>query len=116
MVLGLAIRNFVDAEPFVRGSEQAGKMPLDVLNVVELRCQGVFSVDDNDFPVCLFFVEQRHHTQDLNLLDLTCVADKLSDFAHVERVIVAFGLGLGMDNIGIFPCLERLSSGYECDE
>lgn len=35
LVLGLAIGNFVDAEPLVGGTEKAGQVPLDVLNIVE---------------------------------------------------------------------------------
>jgi hypothetical protein len=39
------------------------------------------------------------------LLDLAGVADKLADLADVERVVVAFGFGFGMDYIRVFPCL-----------
>ena len=87
-------------------------MALNVFNVVELGGQGVFSVNDNDFPVGLLLIEQGHHTKNLDLFNLTWVADELSDFAHVERVIIALGLGLGVDNVRVFPCLEKLSSGY----
>jgi hypothetical protein len=33
------------------------------------------------------------------------VADQLADLAHIQRVIVALGLGLGMDDVGVFPGL-----------
>jgi hypothetical protein len=65
-------------------------------------------VNDNDLPVCLFLVEQCHDTKDLDLLDLTGVADQLADLADVQRVIVTLGLRLGVNNIRVFPCLRGL--------
>lgn len=81
-------------------------MTLDVLNVVELGSKRVVDVDDDDLPVGLFLIQKGHHTENLNLLDLTGVADKLTDLADVERVIVSLGLGLGVDNVGVFPGLK----------
>ena len=81
-------------------------MALNVLNVVELRSKGVVDIDDDDLPVSLFLIEKSHHTEDLDLLDLAGVADKLTDFADIERVVVALGLGLGVDNIGVLPSLK----------
>lgn len=83
-------------------------MALDVLDVVELRCQRVVDVDDDDLPVGLLFVEEGHDAEDLDLLDLARVADELADLAHVERVVVALGLGLGMDDIGVLPGLVKI--------
>ena len=80
-------------------------MSLDILNVVELGCQWVFAVDDDDFPVRLFLVEQGHHAEDLDLLDLSWVADELSNLADVERIVVALGLGLGVDDVRVLPSL-----------
>ena len=36
LVLGLAVGDFVDAEPLVGGTEEAGEMSLDILDIVEL--------------------------------------------------------------------------------
>jgi len=80
---------------------------LDVFNVVELGCKGVLDVDDDDFPVGLAFIEEGHDTEDLDLLDLANIADLFADLADVERVVVTFGLGLGVELSGIFPSLRR---------
>lgn len=81
-------------------------MALDVLNVVQLRSKGVVDVNDNDLPVSLLFVEKGHDTEDLDLLDLAGVANKLTDLADIERVVVTLGLGLGVDGVGVFPGLR----------
>jgi hypothetical protein len=78
---------------------------LDILDVVELGCQRVVDIDDDDLPVSLLLVEERHDAEDLDLLDLAGVADELADLAHIERVVVALGLGLGVDDVGVFPGL-----------
>jgi hypothetical protein len=39
------------------------------------------------------------------LLDLTRVADQLTDLANVERVVVTLGLGLGVDRVRVLPGL-----------
>ena len=80
-------------------------MTLDILDIIELRSQWVVDIDDNDLPVSLLFVEQSHHTENLDLLDLTWVSDQLADLADVQWVVVSLGLGLRVDNIGIFPSL-----------
>lgn len=80
-------------------------MALDVLNVVELGGQRVVDVDDNDLPVGLSLVDQGHDTQNLDLLDLAGVADQLADLANIERVVVALGLGLGVDGLRVLPGL-----------
>lgn len=108
LVLGLAIGDLVDAEPLVRGPQQARKVALDILDVVELGSQRVVDVDDDDLPVGLLLVEQSHDAEDLDLDDLSGLVDELTNLAHVERVVVALGLGLGVDGIGVLP---RLRSG-----
>lgn len=80
-------------------------MALDVLDVVELGGKRVVHVDDDDLPVRLLLVEQGHDAEDLDLLDLAGVADQLADLADVERVVVALGLGLRVDGIGVLPGL-----------
>ena len=80
-------------------------MALDILNVVELGSQGVVDVNDNDLPVGLLLVEEGHDAQDLDLLDLAGVANKLTDLADIERVVVTLGLGLWVDGVGVLPGL-----------
>ena len=107
LVLGLAIGDLVDAEPLVGGAEEAGKVALDILDVVELGGQGVLDVDDDDLPVSLLLVKKSHDAQNLDLLHLAGVADELADLADVERVVVTLGLGLGVDVVGVLPGLDR---------
>jgi len=120
LVLGLAIRDLVDAEPFVGGAQQARQVAFNVLDVVKLGRQRVFNVNDNDFPVCLLLVQQSHHTENLDLLDFTGFSDQLADLAHVQWVVVALGLGLRMNNVGVFPSLvtkcERTREEQKCFE
>lgn len=107
LVLGLSVGDLVDAEPLVGGTQEAGEVTLNILNVVELGGKRVVDVDDNDLPVGLLLVDQSHDTEDLDLLDLTGVADKLTDLANVERVVITLGLGLGVDGVGVLPGLRR---------
>lgn len=105
LVLGLSIGDLVDTEPLVRGAQQAGEVLLDILDVVQPMSERVVDVDDDDLPVGLLLVQQGHHAQDLHLLDLARVADQLADLADVERVVVALGLGLWVDDVGVLPGL-----------
>jgi hypothetical protein len=107
LVLGLAVRDLVDTEPLVGGTEKARQVALNVLDVVELRGQRVVHVNDNDLPVSLLLVEKGHDTEDLDLLDLAGVANKLADLADIERVVVTLGLGLGVNDVGVLPGLQR---------
>lgn len=112
LVLWLAVRDLVDTEPLVGGSEEAREVAFDILDVIELGSKRVVDVDDNDLPVSLLLVEQGHDAEDLDLLDLAGVADELADLADVERVVVSLGLGLRVDDIGVFPGLFELVLAY----
>jgi len=107
LVLGLAIRDLVDTEPLIGSPQEARKVSLDVLDIVELRSQRVVDIDDNDLPIGLFFVKQGHHAQDLDLLDLARFGDELANLANVQWVVVSLGLGLWVNNIGVFPGLRE---------
>lgn len=109
LVLGLAIGDFVDAEPLIGGAEKARQVSLDILNVVELGGERVVDIDDDDLPVSLALVEQSHDTEDLDLLDLTGLGDELTNLADVERVVVTLSLGLGVGDVGVLPGLKRPS-------
>ena len=80
-------------------------MALDILDIVELWCQWVVDINNNDLPVGLLLVEESHDTENLDLLDLSWVADKLTDLADVQWVVVALGLGLWVDDIWVLPGL-----------
>lgn len=105
LVLGLAVGDLVDAEPLVGGAEEAWKMTLDVLDVVQLGRERVLHVDDDDLPICLFFVQEGHHAKDLHLLDFTGLRDELADLAHIQRVVVTLGLGFRVHNVWVLPSL-----------
>lgn len=84
-------------------------MTLDVLNVVQLGSKRVVDIDDDDLPVGLLLVQKGHDTEDLDLLDLTGVANQLTDLTDVQWVVVTLGLGLRVNNVGVFPGLSRNS-------
>jgi hypothetical protein len=107
LILRLAVRDLVDAEPLIRRAEKTGQVTLNVLDVVQARRKRVVDVDDNDLPVGLAFVEECHHTENLDLLDFTRLGDELADLADVQRVVVTSLLGLGVDNVGVFPGLRE---------
>lgn len=92
-------------EPLVRRTDETGEVVLDVLDVVELGRNGIVDIDDNDLPVGLALVKERHNSEHLDLLHLADVADLLTDLAHVERVVVALGLCLRVSVLGILPGL-----------
>lgn len=104
-VLGLAVRDFVDPEPLVGRTDQSGEVSLHILDIVQSRCKRVVDVDDEDFPVSLAFVEERHDTEHLDLLDLASVRDGFADLTDVERVVVTVGPGLGVLDVRVLPSL-----------
>jgi hypothetical protein len=53
-------RDFVVLEPVVKGFRDAGAEFLDVFDAVDERCDWVFDVDDQDFPVRLAAVVGRY--------------------------------------------------------
>lgn len=67
-------------------------------------------INDNDLPVGLFLIQEGHDAENLDLLDLTSVSNQFTDFANIKWIVVTFGLGLGVNDIGIFPGLK--SYGY----
>jgi len=109
LVLWLSVWNLVDTEPLICGAEKTRKVALNILDIVQLGCQWVVDINDNDLPVSLFLVEESHDTENLDLLDLSWVADELTDFANIEWVVVALGLGLRVDLVWVFPSLGESS-------
>lgn len=80
-------------------------MAFYVFDVVEFGRQGIVDVDDDNLPVGFAFVEERHHAEHFDLLDLAGVCDGFADFADVERVVVASGFGVWVCAVGVFPGL-----------
>lgn len=107
MVLGLSIGDLVDTEPLVGSAEKAREVALDILNVVELGSQRILDVNNNDLPVSLLLIEQSHDTEDLDLLDLTGVADELTNLTDIERVVIALSLGLRVNSVRVLPGLRE---------
>ena len=92
-------------EPFIRSADQSRQVPLNVLNVVQLRREGVEDVNDDDLPVGLTLVEQSHDAENLNLLHLSNISDLLADFTDIKGIVVTACLGLCVGLSGIFPSL-----------
>jgi hypothetical protein len=84
-------------------------VPLDILNVVEPGSKGVVDIDNKDLPVGLSLIEESHDTEDLDLLDLTGVADSLSDLTNIKGVVVTVGASLGVLDGRVFPSLGESS-------
>lgn len=107
LVLWLSVWDLVDAEPLIGRAEETREVTLNILNVVQLRCERVIDVNDDDLPVSLALVEQSHDTEYLDLLDLTRLRDELAYLADVERVVVTLLLGLWVGSIGVLPSLRE---------
>ena len=82
-------------------------MTFDVFNVVELRGEGILNINNEDLPVGLALIEESHDTENFNLLNLANIADLFADLTNIKRVVVALGLGLGVDDVGVLPGLEE---------
>ena len=80
-------------------------MALYVLDVVQFGRERVLDVDDENLPVRLALIEERHDPENLDLLDLSNVTDLLANLADIQRIVVAPGLGLSMLLSGILPRL-----------
>ena len=94
-------------EPLIGGTDKAGEVTLDILNVVQLGSKRVVDVNDENLPVGLTLIEESHDTEDLDLLDLADVADLFTDLTNIERIVVTLGLGLGVSLSRVFPSLEK---------
>jgi len=105
LVLRLPIWDLIDPEPLVGGSQETRKVALDIFDIVELRCQRIIHVNDDDFPVGLLLVQKSHDTENLDLFHLACVTNQLSDLADIQWIIISFRLGLWVDHVGVFPRL-----------
>ena len=82
-------------------------MPLDILNVVQLRGKWVIDVNGDEFPICLTFIKEGHCAKDFHLFDLAWVANFFTNFTDVEGVIVTFCFGFWVHHCWIFPCLKN---------
>jgi hypothetical protein len=51
-------------------------------------------INDYYFPVRLAVVQQPHHAQNFNSLDLAGVGDALADLARIDRIVIALMLGV----------------------
>lgn len=81
-------------------------MTFNVFYVINSWCQWIVNVNDDDLPICLFFIKQRHNTEDFDLLDLTRSRHKLANLTDIERIIVSFGFGFGVNDVWVFPGLD----------
>ena len=92
-------------EPLICRSDEAGKVVLDVLNVIELGCKRIVDIDDDDFPVGLALIKERHDSEHLDLLHLPDIADLLTNLTHIEGIVVALRLGLRVCGLRVLPSL-----------
>ena len=81
-------------------------MPLNILNVVQLACERIQDVNNDDLPIGLTLVQKCHNTENLDLLDLTNESNVLANLTDIKGIVVAPRLGFGVSLGGIFPCLS----------
>lgn len=74
---------------------------------MELFGERVGSVDDNDLPVGLAFVQQADGAQDLDLLDLSGRGAARANFYRIDRVVVALEVSVLVDDFRAFPRLHK---------
>ena len=80
-------------------------MTFDIFDIVQFGRQRIIDINHNDFPVRLAFIQKSHDAENLDLLDLTGVTNRFTDFADIQRVVVSLGFGLGMGMTRVFPSL-----------
>lgn len=83
-------------------------------HTVKLRSERIIDIDSDDLPVSFTFIQESHDTKDLDLLDLTSVANLFTNLNDINRIVVTLGLGLRMLLVGIFPSL-RIKFGHEAE-
>lgn len=83
-------------------------------HTVELRSKRIIDINSDHLPVSFTFIQESHDTKDLDLLDLTSVADLLTNLNDINRIVVTLGLGLRVLLVGIFPSL-RIKFGHEAE-
>lgn len=105
LVLGLAIWNLVDTEPLIGCPQQAREVTLHILDIIEFGRQWIVHINDDNLPVGLLLVKQRHDTKHFDLFDLTSEAHGLTNLANVKRVVVTLSFGLGVDGGRVLPGL-----------
>lgn len=94
-------------EPLISRTDESWKVPLDILNIIELGREGISHINNDDLPVGLALVKKCHYAENLDLLDLPNESNLLSDLANVERVIVTPCLRFRVHLIRVFPCLPQ---------
>lgn len=82
-------------------------MTLDILDIIQLGGKRVGNVDDDDLPVGLTLVEEGHDPENLDLFDLTSVADLFADLTNIKGIVVTLSLGFRVSVVGVFPGLEK---------
>lgn len=107
LVLGLVIGDLVDTEPLVSGTQETRQASLNILDAVEVGSKSIIDVDDDDLPVGLTLIEKGHDAKNLDLLDLSSVANLLADLANVEGIVVTESLSVLVLVGGVFPGLEN---------
>jgi hypothetical protein len=107
LVLGLVIGDLVDTEPLVSGTQETRQASLNILDAVEVGSKSIIDVDDDDLPVGLTLIEKGHDAKNLDLLDLSSVANLLADLANVEGIVVTESLSVLVLVGGVFPGIEN---------
>lgn len=73
-------------------------------------------INDDHFPVSLALIEQSHDTENLNLLNLTDVADLFTDLTDIQRVVVTLGFCLRVESSRVLPCLAMINDAQRTEQ
>lgn len=75
-------------EPLNSCLQQTGEMFLHIANVVQLSGQWIIDIDRYHLPVGFALIDQRDDAEYLNLNDFAAGSDPITDFQHIDRIVV----------------------------
>lgn len=121
-VLWLAIRNLVYSKEGSGSINQPREMLIYILDIykrtliqahLELQartiyfgCHGIIDINSKYLPIGLSFIQHSHHTQNLDLLDLTLLSNCLANFNDIDWIIITLCVRLGMNVCWVLPSLS----------
>lgn len=73
-------------------------------------------INDDHFPVSLALIEQSHDTENLNLLNLTDVADLFTDLTDIQWVVVTLGFCLRVESSRVLPSLAMIDDAQPTEQ
>mmetsp|Transcript_5112 Transcript_5112/g.7897 ORF Transcript_5112/g.7897 Transcript_5112/m.7897 type:complete len:257 (-) Transcript_5112:112-882(-) len=102
----LSIWNLVCSVPFTDSIQRSWKFTFYIFNIVQERCPFIFSINYNDLPVTLSFINHTKDSKNLHWADFSWVDNLETNFTDIKRIVVSAGtISIRVDESRIFPCL-----------